>query len=395
MKALCAVPLYNYGDPTRGVTIDYASFVPAIESLGYEVHFIDTWNPKAYPTYVELNAAILEAIEGLRPELFFSIQRDYEIWTETLQTIRNRGDVVMVTWTTDDSFKFDKVSRFIGPYYDAISTTYDYCIDRYRQLGVEGAVYTQWAANAHWLQEPLPSSQCKYPVSFIGTSYGGRSEIVQKLREADIAVECFGFGWPNGPVAAEAIPVIMRESRISLNFSAGFQGTKENNLQLKARTFEVPGAGGFLLTDPGYQIEKMYEIGKEIEVFQDFDDLVGKIRHYLSNSEARDRVARMGFERTRKEHTYNKRLEKVFAFAYERFRKRAGSAPVPVPVPRTSNLNLFERIARFILVRACTLIWKDRGTKAARRFTFSFSRKLFGAQTFSSKSLPGRLFPYV
>ena len=45
------------------------------------------------------------------------------------------------------------------------------------------------------------------------------------------------------------IPEIMRQSVISLNFSNSRQGR-----QIKARTFEVPGAGGFLMTEtaPGF-----------------------------------------------------------------------------------------------------------------------------------------------
>src|SRR6185437_13725845 len=110
----------------------------------------------------------------------------------------------------------------IGRYYDAISTTYDYRVKDYKQAGIEGVYLTQWAANSHWLNPPKLARDCQYSVSFIGASYGARASLVDKLKSVGIHVECFGHGWPNGSISTQQIPVIMRDSVISLNFSAGF-----------------------------------------------------------------------------------------------------------------------------------------------------------------------------
>ncbi|MEK6398562.1 MAG: hypothetical protein V4734_10790, partial [Terriglobus sp.] len=218
MKVLCIFLHYNYGEPSRGVSIDYASFVPAIESMGHEVLHFDSWD-RAYGSYAEMNRAMLETVRDWKPDLVFTVQRDYEIFLETLQAIAALNGPALVTWTTDDSFKFHKYSRFIAPYYDAISTTYDYRLKDYRAFHIEGVILTQWAANAFWLQAPKPSAECRYDVSFVGTKYGEREAVMERLCAAGINVTCFGFGWPNGPVETEDIPRIMRDSRISLNFS--------------------------------------------------------------------------------------------------------------------------------------------------------------------------------
>ncbi len=85
---------------------------------------------------------------------------------------------------------------------------------------------------------------------------------IARLNEYGIGVSCFGYGWPSGSLAAEKIPQIMRKSIISLNFA-----NSRGQNQIKARTFEVPGAGGFLLTEYAPGLEKFYSIGKEIDVF--------------------------------------------------------------------------------------------------------------------------------
>ena len=40
-----------------------------------------------------------------------TVQMNYEIWLETLEIIKARGDVATVRWTTHDSWKFWEVSR--------------------------------------------------------------------------------------------------------------------------------------------------------------------------------------------------------------------------------------------------------------------------------------------
>jgi spore maturation protein CgeB len=401
MRALCIFPKYNYGVSSRGVGIETTSFLPAFESLGYEVRLIDSWDASTYPTYAALNRAILEMVESWQPDVVFTVQRNYEIWLETLDAIAQRNDAVLVTWITDDSFKFHDHSRFIGPHYDAISTTYDYRMADYERAGIHGAIYTQWAANAEWLAPPRPAVECAHRVLFLGTNYGGRQEVIERLQASGIDVACFGFGWPNGPVDTADLPRLMRDSVICLNLSGGFQSSGGHDRQLKARAFEVPGSGGFLLTEPAPGIDRFYRIGEEIDVFDGQEDLERKIRFYLDNPQLRDEIAMRGFERTRYEHLYPQRLSKILEFAFRRRAERvkhaiASNARLPTgSIFAGVQLNLAERIYRSLLLFLCQRVWGERGANAARRFTFAASVRLLGARTFTSRGLPGRLFPYV
>jgi len=404
MKVLCAFGRYQYGDAARGVGIEYEAFIPALQRLGHEALHFETWDPSLYPTYAHLNHGLLAEVEKYHPEIVFTVQRDYEIWTETLAAIQRRGEAALVTWTTDDSFKFHKVSKYIGPFYDAISTTYEYRVPDYKAAGIEGVYFTQWAANSHWLNPPMRAQNCRYPVSFIGASYGARSKVVEKLELAGIHVECFGFGWPNGSVSTEQIPSIMRNSVISLNFSAGFMSDAGNDRQIKARTFEVPGAGGFLLTDAAPGMDGVYRLGQEIEVYDGFDELERKIKYYLQHPDERDRIAHAGYLRTATCHTYERRLEGLLRLALERRslrlqRKGRIALAVKDGVGQTlpsPELGGASRLLRWSLVKACGLVWGPQGgPKAARRLVCGVSRRISGVRTFGAKSIPGRMFPYV
>lgn len=158
MKILCVFGKNRPGGPRAGEGFEYTAFMPTLKRLGHEVVHFDSWNRKAFRDYAELNDRLLETVELERPDILLSVQINYELWLETLRIIRARGDVATISWTTDDSWKFREVSRFIGSAYHAITTTYDYIISLYHASGISNVLLTQWAANAEWLHEPLPAS---------------------------------------------------------------------------------------------------------------------------------------------------------------------------------------------------------------------------------------------
>jgi spore maturation protein CgeB len=394
MKILCVFGKYQYGDPSRQIGTEYASFITALERLGHEVVHFELWDRRCYSNYAELNRAFLETVERELPDVLLAVQMNYEIFLETLQIIRAFCDVATICWTTDDSWKYREASRFIGSAYHAMTTTYADVLPKYHQDGISNVLLTQWAANSEALQEPLSATECHYQVSFVGAAHGNRRRRVAELLKHGIEVSCFGYGWPTGPVAAEDIPRVMRESIISLNFS----NAKGQN-QIKARTFEVPGAGGFLLTEYAPRLEEFYTAGKEIEVFHGTEELVEKIKHYLVHPEERDRIAWAGFERTRREHTYEIRMKEVLDFALcardKWLKNRGNQLDLSFDqIVQTHRVNLPLRLLRKMLVLPCVLIWGDkRGHRAARRLIFEFSWRFFGLKTFSASGWPGRMFP--
>jgi spore maturation protein CgeB len=316
---------------------------------------------------------------------------EYEVWLETLGIIRGRGDVAMVSWAADDSWKYREVSRFVGPAYHAMTTTYDYMVPRYHADGVHNVLLTQWAVSSDWLAEPLPAHQCKYAVSFVGAAHGDRKATVAALGRAGIDVACFGHGWPGGSVSMNEIPEIMRQSVISLNFS---NSRGEN--QIKARVFEVPGAGGFLLTEQARGLAKFYRPGVDVAVFRDTGDLIGQIRNFLSSPEERDSIALSGHERTRREHTYEQRMAEVVAFA---LRAKSGWFPDSAPsfecALESYRMSWALRGLRAVLLAIATTVFgPEKGPRAARRLVFELSWRLMGRHTFTAAGWPGRMFPH-
>ena len=402
MKILCVFGQYNYGKPERGVSYEYANFIPALRKLDHEITFFDSWDKSLYEDFSNLNRKLLHKIAEDDPDIIFCVLMGYEIWLETFNLIRRGSNAAIINWATDDSWKYDQFSRFVAPVFDAYATTYSSAMKKAEADGHGNFLLTQWAANSATMSEPLPATECRYDVTFIGSAYGDRKKRIEALKERGIEVICFGFGWPTGPVAAEAIPRIIRSSKLCLNLAdSGLVlegGMPTRCRQIKARGFEVPGAGGLLLTEPAEHLEDYYNTEDEIILFNDIDGLVEKINHLLANPDERDALAGAGFLRTWLEHSYEERFRPLLQYAVDQRHLRE-KAELKInfvnfdKIAEAHHCGLLLWILRSILLFPCVLIWgKQRGAKAARRFLFELSWRISGRRTYSVSGLPGRLF---
>lgn len=405
MKILCVFGKHNYGNPARGLSYEYANFVPAMRALGHEVSFFDCWNKSLYRDFADLNRSLVETVVREDPDVIFFVLMTYEVWTDTLKLIRKLSPAALVHWSTDDSWKYEQFSRFIAAFFDLHVTTYPAAIGKAERDGLCNFFLSQWAADSSRMRPPRPARECSRRVSFIGSAYGDRGRWIKALADRGIDVECYGYGWPNGPVASGEIADIIRDSLISLNFSGS--GVVLRNMrpcrdrQIKARVFEVPGAGGLLLTERAEGIDRFYSVGKEILVFDRVDDLAGTIKRILADREMRDMIAERGYRRTVAEHTYEHRFQEIFSLAARIVgRRRSGMS---------SSRNQVEgelvALARRHAVspwlagfgRALSLPFQlffgpRRGRRAARRLLYEVSWRLAGGWCYSASGWPGRIF---
>jgi spore maturation protein CgeB len=401
VKILCVFGEHNYGDPGRGQGYEYTNFIPAFRRLGHAIIFFESWNKHRYSDFADLNRQLLTTVEQTRPDLIFCVLLGYEVWIETLAMIRQISDAAIVNWSTDDSWKYEQFSRFVLPCFDLYATTDAQAKSKARRAGHHHVHLTQWAANAENLFEPIPAAGCRWDISFVGTAYGNRLKWIAALKDRGIRVECFGHGWENGPVAAETIPQIIRQSKISLNFGdsnwmlRGILPYKSR--QIKARVFEVPGSGGFLITESAPGIAQFYQPREEIVTFDGIDELTRQINYYLGHSQHRDRIAKAGFRKTCDSHTYDHRFDRLLEVADKLPVRQAGKRTVDqVGFNRLANMHRPTKRSiqlRRALVVPCNLVWgRSRGPRAARRILFEISWRLCGKKTYSASGWPGRLF---
>jgi spore maturation protein CgeB len=75
------------------------------------------------------------------------------------------------------------------------------------------------------------------------------------------------------------------------------------------RVFDIMAAGGFVISNYQLEIEELFEIGKEIVVYDTLKDLKEKIRYYLEHEEEREQIAYNGYLKVKNTHSLDNKLK--------------------------------------------------------------------------------------
>ncbi len=324
MKILYVAMADDYGDPSRGPSFEETNFRSALEGMGHELVTFDFMAEKKAHGKAEMNRRLLAAAEEATPDLSFFALFEGEIDQETIRGVSRAGGPT-VNWFADDHWRFERFSRHFAPALDWSVTTDRDSLPKYEAIGHEHVILSQWACNRYAYEKTAQG--LSYDVTFIGQSYGERPATVERLRAEGFDVRCWGFGWPEGRIEHDEMVRVFGASRINLNLSSAFdpperlpmrllrpfRGKKEvRRSQIKGRTFEVPGSGGFLLTDRVAHLEEYLTPGEEIGTFESTDDLVAQVGSWLEHEDERARAAEAGYKRVREEHTYDHRFAEIF-----------------------------------------------------------------------------------
>jgi len=82
---------------------------------------------------------------------------------------------------------------------------------------------------------------------------------------------------------------------------------------ISPRCFEILACGGLLLTDARPELYDLFNVGKDLLVYDNASDLGDKIRYYLKYREERDAIVESGMQAVR-EYTYVKRASEIVSF---------------------------------------------------------------------------------
>jgi hypothetical protein len=209
----------------------------------------------------------------------------------------------------DDEHYFEVAHRYYAQCFDLVLTS-NPLHDRYQIYGIE----SQWIPGVYDGQvfAPVPGTPKTIDVSFVGAMHNkvGRAEYAAALREAGLGFQAFGLGTPVGFVSRSEAIDVYRRSRINLNFTGGSTVTPlDADLGINRRIRGVKGrcqivalCGSFVLSEYAPGIEKLFEIGAEIDVFHDSAELVDKIRFYLANETRREEMAARAHARARAQY---------------------------------------------------------------------------------------------
>lgn len=110
-------------------------------------------------------------------------------------------------------------------------------------------------------------------------------------------------------VTLEEEKQIFISTLVCINFHEDYQ--REFGCDCNDRTFKIPLAGGFEVTDDVKCIRKYFKDGEEIVIAKDKRDWFEKIGYYIKNPEKRIPIIEAGKKRVLADHTYHNRVKQI------------------------------------------------------------------------------------
>lgn len=267
----------------------------------------------AGPEVRRLNSDVLRLARQEQPQVLWA---DKVLWmqTETLQALRGMG-MVTVSYMIDNFFgpRRDpgwRLYRKAIPFYDLHCTQRDRNLHDYRAAGARDVIKVQTAfePTIHFPAVPAyTDAQRDRGVSFIGTPYDQRASTLMRLHEAGLPVVISGGqrhwaqalsaqalrdSYWEGELTGERYREAIWRSRINLSFL-----THSNQDEFAHKSFEIAACGGFLLAERSEGHMERFREDEEAVFFEGYEELAAKIRQYLPDEAARNRVALAGQRR--------------------------------------------------------------------------------------------------
>ena len=133
----------------------------------------------------------------------------------------------------------------------------------------------------------------KYPVSLY-------------TRDADVSALAESVTVKPGVGFDREVYGVYQKSKINLNITLHCIETG-----IPQRVFDVMAAGGFLITNYQEELEYYFEVGRDLVVYHNLEELQELVEYYLNHDKEREEIARTGQEKVWRMHNYNVRMMEV------------------------------------------------------------------------------------
>jgi len=262
--------------------------------------------------------AVLAAAEIFKPDcIIFEI--GFKPSHEGLQILRPRVDKIAGWWTMTSSWI--NIEEREGSLYDAFFFFTEDFVPVAKTIGFN-AFYLPHAVNDYVFKKtnltPGERERLSCDLVFVGAWQRPREKVISAISSLGIDMRLYGPKWLKHSLTnpdmfrsvkkrwlpEEEVVKQYTASKVVLNINSWF--TKKAH-GINQRIFDVPACGAFLLTDYVEEIDSFFKAGEEIETYSSIDELIDKIRFYLTHDALREKIAQKGYERARKLPTWRDR----------------------------------------------------------------------------------------
>jgi spore maturation protein CgeB len=257
---------------------------------------------------------IVRAALGADCEIVISL--DVELLPSVVTQLRKNGARVAF-WFPDSVANLGRQLMLIAPY-EAIFFKEPCLVDQLRATLGLPVYYLPEACNPRW-HRPVTAAGTEPCLVIAGNMYPSRVRLLDRLIEKGIPLRLYGGGFPRwiGETASRAVHTgryISREEKARFfRSAAGVLNTMHPSevSGVNARLFEAAGCGAAVLTEFRSTVPELFETGKEILVFHNFDDLLEQATRLLSEPGLTARLGDAAAQRAHRDHTYDLRVTAI------------------------------------------------------------------------------------
>lgn len=304
------------------------------------------------PVITKLNRDLLALAKQHKPDLLWGEKQEY-LFPDTLREIQS-GGTKLLHFTPDPYFTLSwKRTPLMDEgmtIFDTVVTCKRYELDEYRRK-CHQVIYMPlgFAEAVHRPVFPADSSKRREfssDVGFLGGWEPRREELLDAIAGTGCDLKIWGYAWDHlvdgqwsprrymrlQTLAGKDAFQIHRNERLARalqgnevygdDYAFALSGARISVGFLRhvcpdqhtTRTFEIPACASLMIADRTEEHQEFFEEGREAEFFISKDELVDKVKFYLSNETAREKVALAGYERCiNSGYSYKNRLIQVLS----------------------------------------------------------------------------------
>lgn len=257
------------------------------------------------------NYNLVHEAEKFTPDLVF-VSKGLTIKYSTIQKIRRLCPIVkIICYSLDDIMNPGNQSKqYLKsiPYYDIHFTTKKYNVKELLDMGAKRVELTQnsYSSIVHRpvVVSELDKKKFGSDISFVGGYEKERGEILLRLAKNGIVIRIWGNNWHKfkkrhknliieyKPAYGDDYGKVVCSSKIILGFLR-----KINRDTITTRSVEIPAFGAFLLAERTEDHLALLIENDEAAYFDDFQELLDKIKHFIKHDDQREKIAWAGHKK--------------------------------------------------------------------------------------------------
>ncbi|QHE54112.1 glycosyltransferase [Pontibacillus sp. HMF3514] len=323
MKNQRTLKIAHFGRYGEGDTDIVRSMYLSLCNLGHKVQEWNTgehpewvYNPRNHvggngPVYIKLSQ-IREKLIDFNPDLIICNAGGLTFKKQDMNWLKDRGIPVLGISLSDPDV-FSTVSKY-AKHFTWHTTNSLLTYEKYKNEGFTNIYHMPFGIDSRFFKDRSTDPGYEADVAVIGHGRPDRYPIAEELCK-NFNTKLYGRNWTTTPKCrrGEVRGEEWFKAAYSTKILVNFPRTVKGYTNIKVGVLEATATGKLLFTEYFDEMEKLFEYGHEVIGYQTKEDLVDKIRFYLQNPEEAKRIGQNGKERCKREHTWEKRFDKLFA----------------------------------------------------------------------------------